>query len=128
MAEKVLVVFEKPIYLSFEPMDPHLFATALGVVDTPLEIGVLLKDSAVTYAVSGQTVSAKLLGQEIMGENTSPGRMVAFMLEHGAEIRAVREDLEERGLTAGDLIEGVRIVGRNDTVDIIAEHDSVIVW
>jgi sulfur relay (sulfurtransferase) DsrF/TusC family protein len=128
MSEKVLVVFEKPIYLSFEPMDPHLFATALGVVDTPLEISILLKDSAVTYAVSDQTVSAKILGQEIMGENTSPARMVAFMLEHGATIRVVREHLEERGLAPGDLVSGVRIVDLKDTVDAIEEHDSVVVW
>lgn len=128
MAEKVLVVFEKPIYLSFEPVDPHLFATALGVVDTPLEISVLLKDSAVTYAVAEQTVSAKILGQEIMGENTSPARIVMFMLEHGATVRVVREHLEERGLLPENLVGGVRVVDEKETVDVIEEHDSVIIW
>lgn len=128
MADKVLVIFEKPIYLSFEPMDPHLFATALGVVDTPLEISLLLKDSAVTYAVADQTVSAKILGQEIMGEDTSPGRMLSFMIEHGASIRVVREHLEERGLAPGNLVNGISIVEEKETVDLIAEHDSVVVW
>jgi len=30
MAKKVLAIFEKPIYLCMEPVDPHLFATAFG--------------------------------------------------------------------------------------------------
>lgn len=128
MANKVLVIFEKLIYLSFEPVDPHLFATALGVVDTPLEISVLLKDSAVTYAVSEQTVAAKILGQEIQEENTSPARIVAFMLDHGATVRIVREHMEERGLASQNLVSGVEIMEERDTVGLIESHDSVIVW
>jgi len=128
MANKVLVIFEKPIYLSFEPVDPHLFATALGVVDTPLEISVLLKDSAVTYAVSEQTVSARILGQEIMEGTTTPARIVSFMIEQGASVRIVREHLEERGLVPQNLVSGVQILEERETVDLIESHDSVIVW
>lgn len=128
MADKVLVIFEKPIYLSFEPVDPHLFATALGVADTPLDISILLRDSAVTYAVAGQSVSARILGQEIMGEDTSPAKVISFMLEHGAKVRLVREHLEERGIGPQELVPGVLIVPEKETVDLLEEHDSVIVW
>ncbi|MDA8112699.1 MAG: DsrE family protein [Nitrospiraceae bacterium] len=128
MAHRILVIFEKPIMLSFEPADPHLFATALGVADTPLEISVLLRDSAVTYAVSAQAVSARILGQEIAPSGTTPARLVTFMLEHGAVVRVVREDLDERGIPPSDLVTGVRVVGRSDTAEIFAENDGVILW
>ena len=128
MASNVLVIFEKPIYLSFEPVDPHLFATALGVADTPVEITVLLKDSAVTYAVADQEVSARILGQDLVQKETSPARVISFMLSHGAEVRAVQEDLESRGIKASDLIPGVRVVPLSETVSAIRENDGVIVW
>lgn len=128
MAFNILVIFEKPIYLSFEPVDPHLFATALGVADTPVTITVLLKDSAVTYAVAGQEVSARILGQDIVQKDTSPALLVSFMLSHGAEVKAVLEDLEARGIGASDLVPGVRVVPMSETVSAIQENDCVIVW
>lgn len=128
MASQVLVVFEKPIYLSFEPVDPHLFATALGVSDTPLEISVLLRDSAVAYAVRKQQVSLKLLGQEIMEANTSPEKVLSFMMEHGARVRIVSEHLKERGIQPDDVINGVEMIGEREIARLVKEHDSVIVW
>lgn len=128
MADKVLVIFEKPIYLSFEPMDPHLFATALGVVDTPVTISVLLRDSAVTYAVAGQSVSARILGQEITETDTSPAKILSFMLEHGARVHLVREHMKERGISEDELVGGVHLVDEKETLDLIEEHDGVIVW
>lgn len=128
MANNVLVVFEKPIYLSFEPVDPHLFATALGVADTPLEISVLLRDSAVTYAVRKQQVSLKILGQEIMEANTSPGNVLSFMLEHGAKIRVVSQHMEIRGIHVDDVIDGVEVIEEREIAQLVREHDSVIVW
>jgi sulfur relay (sulfurtransferase) DsrF/TusC family protein len=50
------------------------------------------------------------------------------MLEHGAVVRVVREDLEERGIPPSDLVTGVRVVGRSDTAEIFAENDGVILW
>ncbi|KGA93724.1 DsrE family protein [Leptospirillum ferriphilum] len=128
MANRVLVVFEKPLYLSFEPVDPHVFATALGVADTSLEINVLLRDSGVHYAVSGQQPSVRILGQEIQEAHTSPAQLLAFMKEHGARIHIVEEHLVARGVAPGDLIDGVERVTEGHIARLVEEHDSVIVW
>ena len=128
MASHVLVIFEKPIYLSFEPVDPHLFATALGVADTSLEISVLLKDSGIHYAVSGQQVSLKILGQEIQESQTSPAQLLSFMKQHGARIHIVEEHLVARGVAPGDLIEGLERIAEGDIARLVEGHDSVIVW
>ncbi|AIA31685.1 MAG: hypothetical protein C75L2_00600009 [Leptospirillum sp. Group II 'C75'] len=128
MANRVLVVFEKPIFLSFEPVDPHVFATALGVADTSLEISVLLKDSGVHYAVSGQQPSVRILGQEIQEADTSPAQLLAFMQEHGARIHIVEEHLVARGVAPGDLIDGIERIAEGDLARLVEENDSVIVW
>lgn len=128
MANKVLVVFEKPIYLSFEPVDPHVFATALGVSDTPVEVNVLLRDSAVTYGVKNQQVNVKIVGQDVMLHETSPDRVMTYMIEHGAKIRAVSEDMKARGIGKEDLIQGIDVISEDDSVRLFEEHDSVLVW
>ncbi len=128
MAEKVLAVFEKPIYFSFEPVDPHLFAVGLGVADTPVQVDVLLRDAAVTYAVQGQQMKGvRLVGLELQEYDTQPARLVEFMAEHGARIFAVEEDLRARGIEKSDLVKGVEVVKEEETARIIAEHDSVMV-
>ena len=128
MPDKVLVIFEKPIYLSFEPVDPHVFATALGASDTPVEINVLLRDSAVTYGVRGQSVQAKIAGQDIMLHEASPGRVMTYMLEHGAKVQAVSEDMKSRGIAREDLVAGIEVIAEDQAIQRITEHDSVIVW
>jgi predicted peroxiredoxin len=128
MANKVLVIFEKPIYLSFEPVDPHVFATALGVSDTPVEVNVLLRDSAVTYGIKNQQVNVKIAGQDIMLHETSPDKVMAFMIEHGAKINAVSEDMKLRGLNKEDLIQGIEMISEDDSIRLLEEHDSIMVW
>lgn len=128
MANKVLVIFEKPIYLSFEPVDPHVFATALGVSDTPVEVNVLLRDSAVTYGIKNQQVNAKVAGQDIMLHETSPEKVVTFMIEHGAKVCAVAEDMKTRGINKEELVQGVEVISEDDSIRLLEEHDSVMVW
>ena len=128
MANKVLAVFEKPIYLSFEPVDPHLFAVGLGVADTPVEVNVLLRDGAVTYAAKGQQMKGvKLVGIELQEFDTSPGRVVEFMVEHGAKVYVVEEDLKARGMNKDDLLSGLEIIKEGQVAKLIDEHEAVMV-
>jgi len=128
MANKVLVIFEKPIYLSFEPVDPHLFAAALGISDTPVEINVLLRDSAVTYGVGNQKVNVKIVGQDIMLHETSPDKVIHFMMEHGAHVHAVSEDMRSRGINKEEMIPGIKTISEDQSIQLLTEHDSVMVW
>ena len=41
---------------------------------------------------------------------------------------ALRPDLEARGLSLDNVIEGVKIVGYEEFVDLTTEHDSVQSW
>jgi intracellular sulfur oxidation DsrE/DsrF family protein len=63
-----------------------------------------------------------------MGVDTSPARIVAFMLEHGATVLIVREHLEDRGIPEDGLVPGVRIVDERESACLVGEHDSVLVW
>ena len=128
MAQKVLAIFEKLIYLSYEPVDPHLFAIGLGIADTPVEVNVLLRESGVNYAVKNQVVKGpKIAGLDIEEFDTSPGKLVEFFVQHGAKVQVIEEDMKGLGLTKDDLVAGVEVVKEAQTADIIEEHDAVMV-
>jgi sulfur relay (sulfurtransferase) DsrF/TusC family protein len=129
MANKVLAIFEKPIYHSFEPVDPHLFAVGLGIADTPVEVNVLLRDSAVTYAAKNQILKGpKIAGLDIQDFDTSPGKLIEFMVQNGGKVHVVEEDMKSRGLKSSDLVNGVTVVSENDSVSLIEEHEAIMVF
>lgn len=128
MANKVLAIFEKVIYHSFEPVDPHLFAVGLGIADTPVEINVLLRDSGVTYAAKNQILKGpKIAGMDIQDFDTSPGKLIEFMIQNGATVNVIEEDMKKQGFTPSDLVNGVTIIGAEDAVDLFDEHDAFMV-
>lgn len=129
MAKKVLAIFEKPIYLCMEPVDPHLFATAFGAVETPVEVDVLLRDSAVTYAVKRQALKeAKILGLDVQEFDTNPGKVVEFMMRNKAKVAVVKEDLAALGIDPSELVDGVEVMPRERTFDWVDQHDAYMVW
>ena len=44
------------------------------------------------------------------------------------KIYALKQDLEARGLSLDNVIDGVEIVGYDEFVDLTTEHDSVQSW
>lgn len=129
MANKVLAIFEKPIYLSCEPVDPHLFLVGLGIADTPVEINVLMREAGITYAVKNQQVKGpKLAGMDLQEFDTSPGKLVEFWLQHGAKVWVVEEDMKTQGIVKDDLIAGVEVVKEHECARLVDEHEATMVF
>lgn len=129
MIEKVLAIFEKPIYLSFEPNDPHLLHVGFGAVSSGVKVNVLLRGSAVNYAVKEQHLTeAKLLGQPLAEVETSPAKVLELVAKSGGEVSAVKEDLAKRGLSQAEIIPQVKLVSESQVADLIAANDATFVW
>lgn len=129
MIEKVLAIFEKPIYLSFEPNDPHLLHVAFGSVSSGVRVNVLLRGSAVNYAVKEQhQTQAKLLGQPLCEVETSPAKVLELVAKSGGELYVVKEDLERRGLKAGDVIPQAKVIDAAKTAEVVTANDATFVW
>lgn len=129
MIEKVLAIFEKPIYLSFEPNDPHLLHVCFGAVSSGVKVNVLLRGSAVNYAVKEQHLTeAKLLGTPLAEVETSPAKVLELVAKSGGEVSAVKEDLAKRGLSQAEVIPQVKLVPESQVADLIAANDATFVW
>lgn len=129
MIEKVLAIFEKPIYLSFEPNDPHLLHVGFGAVSSGVKVNVLLRGSAVNYAVKEQhQTEAKLLGQPLAEVETSPAKVMELVAKSGGEISVVKEDLAKRGLSQAELIPQAKLVSQDQVASLVAANDATFVW
>ena len=127
--EKVLAIFEKPIYMSMEPHDPHLLHVAFGVVSSGVKVNALLRESGVNYAVTSQHLSSpKLLGQPLIEIETAPHKVLELMLKNGATVSVIKEDLAARGLTEKDLLPNVKVIAAAEVPALIEQHDSTFVW
>ena len=129
MIEKVLAIFEKPIYLSFEPNDPHLLHVGFGSVSSGVKVNVLLRGSAVNYAGENQhQAQAKLLGQPLCEVETSPAKVLELIAKSGGELYVVKEDLEKRGLAQGNIIPQAKLVSHADVASLVVANDATFVW
>lgn len=54
------------------------------------------------------------------------GGLLERFIEEGGNVSAMRESLEERGLSQSDLIEGVTIIDKADIADAIQDADATI--
>jgi len=52
------------------------------------------------------------------------GGLLERFIEEGGSVHALRESLDERGLSDADLVSGVNIVERDDVPDIIQDSDA----
>lgn len=127
--DKVLAIFEKPIYMAMEPHDPHLLHVAFGVVSSGVKVNVLLRESGTNYAVAAQYLSSpKLLGQPLIEIETAPHRVLELMIKSGSTVHVVKEDLASRGLSEQELIPQVKVISASDVPGLIEQHDSTFVW
>jgi sulfur relay (sulfurtransferase) DsrF/TusC family protein len=127
MPKKILSVLSHTEYGNLEDSDIGLFASAFAPV-AGSQVTILLTEEAVNYGVRGQEGT----GIEIAGGKVQPG----FLIE--TDIRAVQqanipvyafsEDLEERGIDGGELVEGIKKISRKEYARFIDQFDTIWNW
>ena len=127
MAKNILSVLSHTEYGNLEDSDIGLFASAFAPV-TGHQMTILLSEDAVNYAVRGQDGT----GIKIAGGTVQPGFLIETDLQSVQDskipVYAVREDLEERGLSEGELVKGVQVIRRGEFGKFIDQFDTVWNW
>lgn len=127
MPKKILSVLSHTEYGNLEDSDIGLFASAFAPV-TGNQMTLLLSEGAVNYAVRGQDGT----GVTIAGGTVQPGFLIETDLQSVQDAKipvyAVKEDLEERGLSERDLINGVKILKKDEFGKFVDEFDTVWNW
>ena len=92
------------------------------------DLDVLLRRNAVNYAVKGQDASGLSFGARTIKNSAHLAGDVAGLIGKGVEVHIVQEDLFERGLAEGELIDGLKRVSRADLPGLFEGYDQVWHW
>jgi len=127
MPKRILSVLSHTEYGNLEDSDIGLFASAFAPV-TSNQMTLLLSEDAVNYAVRGQDGT----GIKIAGGTVQPGFLIETDLQSlqasNIPVYAVKDDLEERGLSERDLISGVKILRKDEFGKFVDQFDTVWNW
>src|SRR4026208_1242457 len=102
MPKRILQVVDSAYRATLEEQDDTVLWIAQAMKGAGGDFSVLLRGSAVNYAVRGQDASGLAFGAK---RQTQPPRIaedVAKLIEKGIEVFVVSDDLAERGLERGD--------------------------
>ena len=92
------------------------------------ELGVLLAGNAVSYVAADQDASGLTLGAWRQTQPPAPAQDLAALLKKDVPVYCVQEDLAERGLLEGKLLDGIVLMSRAQMPRLFGEYDQVWRW
>ena len=125
---KALNIIESAYRATIEEQDDTIVWLTHAMKGAGADLGVLLRGNAVNYAALGQDAAGLVFGG---WRQTQPPRLaddITALVAKGVAVYAVAEDLAERGLGPGDILNGVERVGRDSLPKLLAGYDQVWHW
>jgi sulfur transfer complex TusBCD TusB component (DsrH family) len=92
------------------------------------DLSFLLRSNAVNYAVKGQDTSGLQIGSITQKHAPDIAGDLAQIVGSGAPVYVVSEDLQERGIQAMQLVDGVKPVSRKEIPGLFDQHEQVWHW
>lgn len=125
---KVLQVIDTPYRCTIEEQDDPVVWITHVLKGAGGELGLLLRGNAVNYAVKGQDASGLSFGDR---KQTQPPRIdhdVQKLAGKGVGVYVVQEDVQERGIESGELVDGVEAIPRKAVAGLFGQYDHIWHW
>jgi hypothetical protein len=125
---RVLQVIEPAYRATLEEQDDTVlwFTRAIRAAGAPAD--VLLCGSAVNYTVRGQDIDGFRIGGWSPRHPPAIEHEIAKLIESGARVAALAEDLAERGIPADSLLPGIEVLGRRSLGGLCAQYERIWKW
>ncbi len=125
---KALSIIETGYRATLEEQDDTIVWITHAMKGAGADLDVLLRGNAVNYAVTGQNASGLAFGNERQTQPPDLAGDVAKLTEKGVKVFVVMEDLTDRGIASGDLIDGLETVDRSGIAGLLDGYDQVWHW
>lgn len=125
---KILNIVETAYRATIEEQDDTVLWLSHMLKNAGADIAVLLRANAVNYAAKGQDASGLSFGEIKMTHAPEIDKDVVRLIQKEVPVYVVQEDADERGLSDGDLIWGIKKVARADLPELLDRHDQVWHW
>lgn len=125
---KILSIVEAAYRATIEEQDDTILWFNQILKNAGADIAILLRANAVNYAVKGQDASGLAFGEARLAHPPEIDKDVERMIERGVPLYLVKEDAEERGLSDGELITGIKKIARRELPALFDQHDQIWHW
>jgi predicted peroxiredoxin len=92
------------------------------------DIDLLLRGAASNYPVAGQVAKPISLGGRAQKHGPDVHGQIRQLMDSGARIYVVREDLEKRAIAPDRMIAGVEVLDSSAVPELFAGYDQVWHW
>jgi sulfur relay (sulfurtransferase) DsrF/TusC family protein len=129
MAKKTLNIVESAYRAVMEEQDDTILWLLAAMQGAGAEHTVVLRGSAVNYAVAGQGVTGLTVGE---WQQTQAPRMdhdvIDLIEKRKIPVFVIEEDLSLRGIAPNDLVPGVRLISSRALPHHMAGYDLISHW
>ncbi len=125
---RVLQIIESAYRATLEEQDDTVLWFTRALRAAGAQADVLLQGSAVSYAVRAQDASGLRLGAWQQAHPPAIPGEIAALIGSGARVAAIKEDLDDRGITAGQLVADVELLGRKSVAGLFGQYAHVWKW
>ena len=125
---KVLQIVETAYRATTEEQDDTVIWFMHAIRGANAEVGVVLTGNAVNYVTADQNAAGLTLGAWRQTQPPALAQDLAGLIGKNVPIYCVKEDLAERGLMEGKLLEGVVLMSRAQMPRLFSEYDQVWRW
>ncbi|MBI2126370.1 MAG: hypothetical protein HYU02_03530 [Thaumarchaeota archaeon] len=117
---KVLAIFETPTVFILESSTPEVLS-ALGI-NPELDLTILLRKDGVIYSDKGKKVKA---GNGAISAGKAWESIASFFK---GKIFAVKEDIEERGISKSKVVSQIKPISKSKVTDLINRSDTIMIY
>ena len=125
---RVLQVVESAYRATLEEQDDTVLWFTRAIRGAGAAADVLLTGTAVNYAVRGQNAAGLRLGAWQQVHPPAIETELTKLLEGGARVVALSEDLDERGIAKEAMLPGIEVLGRKSLGALFGQYERVWKW